>query len=519
MKTIYTCLPIYDRIEKQCFERSKRVAGDKAIIRPTITPRHKLPAFQWNAESDNMGTISKIEMVNSSYTGSETASEAASWTNNGFSTLTTAGLEVTSAISPGTMSFYVSETIYYTKGQMIRIRGTLLINSGTAPLVSLQGCTPLDYVMSAGTVDIVLVAEHDGSSFLVIEDDGNATNFSFTGVTITKVDNAIGVHAFLQTLPTATVVGSDSYYIHNGDTLNYLLPTGLYYLIFTMSNGHILYSEWFVVTCVYENLVTSWTNVDYNAFSTSEEVIHPTEAGVSGHAQSNTFPVIKGEVINLISSAWDSNVASQDVTIGIYSGGVLISNLVTLDLGTYPVAELNELTLTTTSASNSAYLYLENTAASNYYASIMLIRSYSEQYLTFNFEHSCDLGEIVYEEDDFQQVLYLETENMEPTFPYTERGAENGYGLFVPTFQRQDRTYLIKTLLIPQYIVDVLHRLKLHDTIVLTDLVGDSSTVDEIDVEHDWQFDDKYYALATITVNLGEEIIVSGCCTAVNECN
>jgi len=102
---------------------------------------------------------------------------------------------------------------------------------------------------------------------------------------------------------------------------------------------------------------------------------------------------------------------------------------------------------------------------------------------------------------------------MEPTFPYREQGQENGNGVFIPTWQRQDKIYQIRTKLLPQYLVDVLHRLKLHDTITLIDTLGDEYTVQEIDVEHEWQFDDKYYALATLSVDLGEGIVNTGCCS------
>jgi hypothetical protein len=107
---------------------------------------------------------------------------------------------------------------------------------------------------------------------------------------------------------------------------------------------------------------------------------------------------------------------------------------------------------------------------------------------------------------------------MEPVFPYTEKGQENGYGQFIPTFQRQEKNWIIRTLLVPQFIVDVFHRLKLHDTIAITDLVGDLWTVKSIDVEHEWQFSDKYYATAILTVDVGEEIVTTACCTDINEC-
>jgi hypothetical protein len=224
---------------------------------------------------------------------------------------------------------------------------------------------------------------------------------------------------------------------------------------------------------------------------------------------SNTFQVIKGQTYKLIFFATLNSGSLPNLVL--YSTAT-ISNTVAM------VAGLNDITFTATGLSEVAYLVINNAGNGNFSTTeMLLINNYSEKYLKFTFSHTCNLGDIIYE-DNFEQVLYLESETMEPVFPYIEKGQENGYGKFIPTWQRQDKNFVIRTLLVPQFIVDVLHRLKLHDTITLTDLVGDTWTVEYIEVEHEWQFDDKYYALATMTVGLGEEIVVTGCCTAVNDC-
>ena len=61
--------------------------------------------------------------------------------------------------------------------------------------------------------------------------------------------------------------------------------------------------------------------------------------------------------------------------------------------------------------------------------------------------------------------------------------------------------------------MDVLHRLKVHETITLTDLLGEVWTVNQIDIEHEWFDNDKYYATATIIADLGEGIVKTGCCS------
>ena len=61
MKTINTCLPVYDKLIKQCYERSRHAGVDKPV--PTITPRHRLPSFQWLDNGDGATSVSSIELI------------------------------------------------------------------------------------------------------------------------------------------------------------------------------------------------------------------------------------------------------------------------------------------------------------------------------------------------------------------------------------------------------------------------------------------------------------------------
>lgn len=387
MKTINIVLPIYDRLIKQPYERSKHAGIDDPV--PVISARHHLPAWQYNVETTVVGAVTKIELVNR---------------------------------------------------------------------------------------------------------EGVATDIT----------------TYFPTLSDDVTVGTDTYYKYDGDTLNYLLPAGLFYLQITHANGYVYYSDWILVDCVYTNVIDSWQYHTYDTYTISGTAIVSAVQTTAGSKvmQTSYFTTYIGETINILFNF--HQVSGQKPTFWFSDGTA--TQTITFAEGA------NQLTVTTVRDSTQCSFNFMNDAASSWsITEFFVYRNYSEKYLKLAFEHSCDLGEITYD-DGFSQVLYLETETMEPTFPYTEKGQENGYGQFVPTFQRQDKLYLIRTGLIPQFIVDVLHRLKLHDTVTLTDLVGDSWTVKEIDTEHEWQFQDRYYAIATITVNLGEGIVVTGCCTAINEC-
>lgn len=390
MKTIYTVLPIYDRLSKQCYERARHIGGDKDMIVPVITPQHCLPSFQWLDVSDAADHVDSIEMIDI----------------NGVST---------------------------------------------------------------------------------------------------------DITTYFVTLPTGTAFGTDEYFYYSGDTLNWSLPPGIYYLKITMNNLYIYYSDWFQVECVFPNLAVSFTSTTYDTFTQYTAMSFRAIQSTPGSEYAYTNEIALNNVETLTVIFYYSNISGQKPTFYL-NNSLGHNDAETINAG------LNEFTFTTEIGATWGRFYFLNDDDTDYEISdFTVIRNYSEKYLKLSFSHSCNLGDIVYA-DDFEQVLYLESETMEPVFPYVEKGQENGYGKFIPTWQRQDKNFVIRTLLIPQFIVDVLHRLKLHDTITITDLVGDTSTIEDIEVEHEWQFDDKYYALATLTVGIGEEIVITGCCTAVNDC-
>ena len=130
--------------------------------------------------------------------------------------------------------------------------------------------------------------------------------------------------------------------------------------------------------------------------------------------------------------------------------------------------------------------------------------------LKIDFSNICDLGNILYQ-TGFTQTAWLLSEPMETSFPIEEEGVKNGEGLFVPTFRRQSKKYIARIANMPDFMVDVFNRMRLHDTVLLTDLVGDQNEVFNLEVEHEWT-DDKYYALITLTFDYDETVIISGCC-------
>lgn len=515
MKTVNTVLPIYNSLSKQCFERGKKGGIDKPV--PVITPQWRLPSFQWLDTTDGASTISTIELIDSEGLSYNISMAFDSWTNVNFGTFASSGLNITNAVHTGVgfASAYIEPdaSIWMDAGESLNIKCILTRNPGDsgnpisftfyelgAPISStvlIDGSNSITYTMSnPGYVDIGIFSN-------------GASRFSLTEVRITSGS----FNNFFPTLPTAYAYDSDVYFMYNGDTLNYLLPLGTYYLKITMDTGHVYYSDWFRVECICGNLISEWPTAysTYDTFKTEGTEILQATTATSDNCQSNDIDVVIGDVIRVIT--YITNISGGEVPqVYLVNPGVaVVSNIEDLAAG------INDVELTATATGTFRVIFNNNNPASWEATEVIVFREYCEDYLQLTFSHSCNLGDIKYE-DDFEQVLYLDTEAMEPIFPYEEKGQENGYGVFVPTWQKQDKQYVIKTKLVPQFLVDVLHRLKLHDSITLMDNVGDSFTIEEIDVEHEWQFGDKYYAIVTLTVSLGEKIVVTGCCSAINEC-
>lgn len=300
----------------------------------------------------------------------------------------------------------------------------------------------------------------------------------------------------------------DNYFIYFGTTLNYALPEGEWYLKITMNTNHVYFSDWFMVQCVYCNFVDTFVNTDFNTFTVSGTTISSAiEAGGTASADSNTYEsVYLGQQITVMYYLTYNSGVYPSFSVVSASLGV-ISNV-----STATASGLQEITLTTTRACDDAFIRISVSAPANFSTSeILVYTQYACGYVTLSFSNCCNLGDLLYEYD-FLQTLWLKSDNIEPAFPYTEKGQENGDGKFIPTFRRQEKTYTIRTGLIPQYLIDVLNRLKMHDVMTYIDQTGEAYNVESVDVEQDWVFEDKYYATASITLDLGESVTAFGCC-------
>lgn len=524
MKTITTTLPVYDKLSKQCFERVKNASLD--MIACVKTPRHRLPSMEWNVETDNPGTLCSVRLINI-VTNAETElmynyfTIGARQLNLAWANVTNAGYDVfasangyeysaTKTTAPD-VDYVYSDDFSVTAGKSYLIYTVLTLNSGVAPevyIVDNAGVT-ISNVVRVGT-GIPWMGYTDLFTYVlrVTATDANA-RIRFRNNATEVTDHAITFYINETSAPSLYSDLTDEYFQYKGDTLSTLLSAGFYYLKFTTVNGYVYYSDIFEVDCIYSNLIRTWVNYQYETFASSGTAITSAiETGANGQAQADdgTFDAIIGEQIRV--TFFHTRTSGQAPTMCFYIGGVPASNAYTVLVG------LNDATFTFT-ATGTAVLVVYNTAAANWAnTETLVMRSYSDKYLTINFHNTCDLGDILYA-DGLTQTLWFESETMENTYPLEEEGVKNGEALFVRSFGRQTKKYLVRTKEMPAYMVEVFNRMKLHDTVELIDLVGDENTVYNLEVEHEWLWDDKYYAKMDLTFDYDEVFVVGGCCNNI----
>lgn len=647
MKTIYTTLPVYDSLAKQCYERVKKSGLDKMV--PVVCPRHRLPSFQWNSETDNPGEIDNIKLMNTD--GVNVFDQTLALTNGTYDTYTVSasgtGVTVVDA-GPGIQYGRLSGNFDADKRKLYVLTVTLAYTSGDYPIVELRNATThvrnsnsyqelrvginkiyfttlysestYYAVFTSGATSYILSNASIRESFMeyfspefdmIVYDafsgvdtayDTHTEETDYRRLTLAKTTAAvrcgyifhdiqieadgiaIGDKVYIETyltlnsgtaprmalveqgggravlsntvqltagrniivltataanangevemwnqigelanfivifncmyrsvMPSIYTPVTDDYFQYKGETLAFLLPEGEYYLQIETLNARVYYSDWFRVDCVYENILTDPDEVlnTYDTMTLSgTAILSAINAAGSADVYSNLFPIRKGEVFTAI--------FYLSRTSGEYPS-VLLSGSWSNTVVTVPGLNVITLTVTGTGAVPAfASLRFTNAGAANFQTTeIYLMRGYSTKYLVLNFSNVCDLGEILYS-GGFEQTAWLESETMEPSFPQEEEGVKNGEGRFVRSFARQVKKYLVRTNAMPDFMVDVFHRMKLHDTVEIIDLVGDVNDVYNLEVEHEWLGDDKYYAKLELAFDYNEAIAIGGCCNNVS---
>ena len=291
MKTIMTTLPVYDRLEKQCFERGKKGGVDKPV--PIITPRFRLPSMQWNAESDNPGELTSIDMME---WNPDLTQMIVSWTGSTYDTFATSGNNITSAIDAGgtgrcfTKYPLTNGSVYFTarRGEKITFTCNATLNGGDVPSVSVYDAGlvaaisgTVDLTAGANTIEFILTQDTTAGIFWVAT--SGATNFAIANASAVR-QGAIDIYSFFRST---------------------------------------------------EYLNTAFANVSYNTFNSADGInisIAKTVAAGVNYGQSNTISVTENDKITI---GWANIITSGTAPkcVIVNSSGTDISNIITLSAG------------------------------------------------------------------------------------------------------------------------------------------------------------------------------------------
>lgn len=135
------------------------------------------------------------------------------------------------------------------------------------------------------------------------------------------------------------------------------------------------------------------------------------------------------------------------------------------------------------------------------------------QYIKLQWSNSCDLGRIYYD-GDFRNILYFDTEIGKPDYQYEVEEEMNSDGVNLPTFQSLNKIYKFEVF-VPEYVVDALVAIPLHDTVTITILNnGYTSNIRNVKVDVNWEdISNECMALCTVSFEQDDQITKGSCCT------
>ena len=281
---------------------------------------------------------------------------------------------------------------------------------------------------------------------------------------------ATEITSYFAALPALFTTTANDYFQYKGNQLATPLPRGQWKVKLTTANGYIYYSENIVVSDIYPNLITGWTNATFGTFVSSGTIISVavTDGSETAYVISNAFGgVKKGEKI-IVRFNFTLNSGDLPIVYLRNSSVAIVSNFGNT------VAGLNAVELTATETTADAYVWMDITTAASYSTGeIFVHRSYSPRFIRIDMSNAKDLGNILYQ-DGWAQTLFLETRLNYPTTEVVEVGDEKD-GIFNVEKIVTKYIYRISTY-INRAMHRVLSRISQHSSVTITDEVGNTYT-------------------------------------------
>jgi hypothetical protein len=173
---------------------------------------------------------------------------------------------------------------------------------------------------------------------------------------------------------------------------------------------------------------------------------------------------------------------------------------------------------------NKYYLILEE-GSNVYYSEVITVKDFipsQSPYILLEWKNNCDLSDIIYSNEscDYWNRLYIDGVITKPEYPIKEEGETDGNERLNITFQKWEKKQSLIIEKAPEFLVDSLTAIQLHDTIKFTNslrikqiTVSESIEIEKIESsEISYIFND-CAANVGLKMILKDKIIDSTCCT------
>lgn len=178
------------------------------------------------------------------------------------------------------------------------------------------------------------------------------------------------------------------------------------------------------------------------------------------------------------------------------------------------------------------YGILQDENGNLYYSEVITVEDFVPEkspYLLLEWYNTCDIKDVIYHtitiEDSscsYKNKLWLsESVLSRPTYPFKEEGEEDGNQTFNATFQKLDKTITLLAAKVPEYIIDSLNGVRLHDTIQFyralrkkQEVIDPATKVVSVEADTQFIFND-CFGNVELKCLLDEKFVDETCCSDI----
>lgn len=171
------------------------------------------------------------------------------------------------------------------------------------------------------------------------------------------------------------------------------------------------------------------------------------------------------------------------------------------------------------------YSIIKDEAGNLLFSEVITVKNFLPEcspYIILEWYNSCDFTDVVYRGSNgcvYKNKLYLPIAVLnKPDYPITEEGEEDGNQTFNPTFQKWQKIVALSIYKVPEFIVDALTAIRLHDNIkyyypLRKKQITIDSAVEIKSVEHNIEYViDDCFANVDLRMLLFDQFVDETCC-------